>query len=284
MKLIDAVRLAFEVRPSWKYASNGTADINTRHAIRVLGEGLSIESIKPSTFTRLADALLKEGYASATCNKIMAALHTVLTEAHLEGVLSSVPSYRRLKEPPASKDVYEPTELDTLLEQALKLNKDGLLLHRTLLFLYLTGARRSELLNLKWNDCELDKNKLTFVDTKNGDDHTISIHPELKPVLLEMHRERIDDDKVFPWQSRNSLNNRMKKLKKITGLGSKRALHQIRHTTATRLVDEGVEIRAIQAVLNHRSIKTTLKYAKALDETKAKAINSLSLAYESGEP
>ena len=63
MKLIDAVRLAFEVRPSWKYASNSTADINTRHAIRVLGEGLSIESIKPSTFTQLADALLKEGYA-----------------------------------------------------------------------------------------------------------------------------------------------------------------------------------------------------------------------------
>ena len=143
---------------------------------------------------------------------------------------------------------------------------------------------RSELLNLKWNDCELDKNRLTFVDIKNGDDHTISIHPELKLVLLEMHRERIDDDKVFPCQSRSSLNNWIKKLKKITGLGSKRALHQIRHTTATRLVDEGVEIRAIQAVLNHRSIKTTLKYAKALDETKAKAINSLSLAYESGEP
>ena len=72
-------------------------------------------------------------------------------------MLSSVPSYRRLKEPPASKDVYEPAELDTLLEQALKLNRDGLLLHRTLLFLYLTGARRSELLNLKWNDCDIDR-------------------------------------------------------------------------------------------------------------------------------
>ena len=74
-----------------------------------------------------------------------------------------------------------------------------------------------------------------------------------------MHRERIDDDKVFPCQSRNSLNNRIKKLKKITGLGSKRALHQIRHTTATRYVDKGVEIRTIQAVFNHCSIKTTLK-------------------------
>jgi len=278
MKLLDAVRLAFDVRPSWKYASNKTADINTRHVMRVLGEGLSIETIKPSTFTQLADKLLKEGKAPATCNKVMAALHTVLSEAHLEGVLTSVPSYRRLKEPQASKDVYKHDELEVLLQQALRLNRDGLLLHRTLLFLYLTGARRSELLNLTWGDCELDLDRLTFVDTKNGDNHTIAIHPELKPVLLEMYKERIDDGKVFDWQSRNSLNNRMKTLKKITGLGSKRALHQIRHTTATRLVDEGVEIRAIQAVLNHRSIKTTLRYAKALDETKAKAINSLSIS------
>ena len=278
MKLLDAVRLAFEVRPSWKYATNSTADINSRHAMRVLGEGLNIQLIKPSTFTQLADKLLAEGKAPATCNKIMAALHTVLTEAHLEGALKTVPSYRRLKEPQASKDVYKKHELDSLLQQALKLNKDGLLLHRTIFFLYLTGARKSELLSLRWCDCELDSDRLTFVATKNGDDHTIGIHPDLKPVLLEMHKERIDDDKVFAWQSRDSLNNRMKKLQELTGIGSKRGLHQLRHTTATHLVDQGVEIRAIQAVLNHRSIKTTLKYAKAMDETKAKAIGALSLS------
>jgi len=278
MKLLDAVRLAFEVRPSWKYATNSTADINSRHAMRVLGEGLNIQLIKPSTFTQLTDKLLEEGKAPATCNKIMAALHTVLTEAHLEGALKTVPSYRRLKEPQASKDVYKKNELDSLLKQALKLNRDGLLLHRTILFLYLTGARKSELLSLRWCDCELDSDRLTFVGTKNGDDHTIGIHPDLKPVLLEMHKERIDDDKVFAWQSRDSLNNRMKKLQEVTGIGSKRGLHQLRHTTATHLVDQGVEIRAIQAVLNHRSIKTTLKYAKAMDETKAKAIGALSLS------
>ena len=115
MKLLDAVRLAFEVRPSWKYATNSTADINSRHAMRVLGEGLNIQLIKPSTFTQLADKLLAEGKAPATCNKIMAALHTVLTEAHLEGALKTVPSYRRLKEPQASKDVYKKNELDSLL-------------------------------------------------------------------------------------------------------------------------------------------------------------------------
>ena len=55
----------------------------------------------------------------------------------------------------------------------------------------------------------------------NGDDHTISIHSELKPVLLEMHSEPIDDDKVLPWHSSNSLNNQINKLKKVTGIGSK---------------------------------------------------------------
>ena len=58
--------------------------INTRHALRVLDKGLSIESIKYLTFTELADALLKEGYSSTTCNKIMAVLNTFLIEVYIE--------------------------------------------------------------------------------------------------------------------------------------------------------------------------------------------------------
>lgn len=278
MNLQECVDLTFSVRPSWIEGKGVlTNRINSNHFLRILGGELDISSIKPSTFTKLALALQEEGKAPGTINRILAALHTCLHEAHLEGELTAVPSYRRLKEPPARKDWYTKEEVSTLLEKSLEL-PDGLLLHRTIFFLYLTGARKGELLKLKWTDVDLFSEQLTFKDTKNGEHHTLTIHSQLVPVLEEMYEERLDDDElVFPWGSRDSLNRRFKLLQRLTGLGSNRGLHQIRHTTATHLVEAGVPLRSIQGLLNHKDITTTQKYAKVNDQAKANAIANLSL-------
>jgi integrase len=279
MNLQQCVDLTFTVRPSWIEGKGVlTNKINSNHFLRILGSDTDISTIKPSTFTKLALALQEEGKAAGTVNRILAALHTCLHEAHLEGELESVPSYRRLKEPPARREWYTKEEVQTLLAEALKLPRDGLLMHRTILFLYLSGARRGELLKLKWSDVDLEGEQMTFTDTKNGEHHTITIHSQLLPVIKEMHHYRTGDDElVFGWGSRDSLNRRFKTLQRMTGLGSNRGLHQIRHTCATHLVEAGVPIRSIQGLLNHKNIETTTKYAKVNDVAKANAIANLSL-------
>lgn len=52
-------------------------------------------------------------------------------------------------------------------------------------------------------------------------------------------------------------------------------VHALRHTFATRLVEQQVPLRIIQELLGHSSVTTTMRYAHALEEEKEKAINSM---------
>lgn len=287
----EAFELAFTTRPKWVNGDGRKTNIiNSNHVMRILGADTEITTIRPSTFAKLCAQLKTEGKAAGTQNRICACLRTALQEAHLEGELDHVPSYRQQKEPPARRDYYTMQEIRTMLAFAPTLD-DGVLLQRTILFFYLTGCRKSELLDLQWlgrdevgnvHECvRFDTNKIIFLDTKNGDHHIIDIHPELLPVLQEMYNERIDEGPVFAWNSRDILNRRMKKLCKKAGIDiaeegqSKRYIHAIRHTTATHLVEAGVPIRNIQGLLNHKQISTTTLYAKVNEIAKADAISNL---------
>ena len=287
----QAFDLAFTVRPKWIDGAGRETNIyNRNHTLRILGEDLPVTEVKPSTFAKLAAELRAEGKAAGTQNRVCACLRTALMEAHLEGHLDHVPSYRQQKEPPARREYYTMEQFRTMLAFCPTI-EDGELLQRSLLFFYLTGCRKSELLNLKWLgrdevgnlwECvNFETNKIAFLDTKNGDHHIIEIHPELLPIMQKMYEERVDEDSVFAWPSRDVLNRRMKKLLKKAGIDvgedgqAKRYIHAIRHTTATHLVEAGVPIRSIQGLLNHKQISTTTAYAKVNEKAKADAISNL---------
>ena len=274
MDLNHAVELCFQVRPGWSDGpSAATHRINTNHCLRILGKDLDISTIKPSTFTHLGKTIMEEGRTAATANRVLQSLHTVLHECHLEGELNSVPSYRRFKEPPSRREFYTKEQINELIEKAGEIEP---LLQDAIVFLYLTGCRKSELLKLNWEDVDLDTAFLTFRNTKNGTDHTIQMHDQLHKVLMKMS-EKNSEGYVFPFGSRDTLNRRMNRLKKLCPFASNRAIHQIRHTTATHLVEADVPIRAIQGLLNHSDIRTTTRYAKVTELAKQNAISKLSL-------
>ena len=278
--LKDAIELTFRVRPTWMTGKSvQTSRINTNHCLRLLGEELDIATIKPSTFTLLGTQLIEEGKSPATVNRIFAALGTCLKECHLENLLENVPSYRRMKEPPSRKDYYSQAELKTLLAVAPSMD-EGELLRDSILFIYLTGCRKAELVDLEWSDVDLENKTLTFRDTKNGEDHEMAIHKDLQSLLETLKENRIDE-RVFTWLNAAQFGYYMKKLCKKTGIGlredgkSSRTIHQLRHTCATDLVTAGVPIKSIQAVLNHKKIETTMKYAHDTAESIANAVNEI---------
>ena len=287
LTLQEAIDLCWETRSEWinsKRDGQTTIRCNIKNVLKYVPGETLIDTIKPSTFTKLGRAMQRDGFANGTCNRVMSLLSTVLRNAHLEDELDSVPSYKRLKEPPSMHDVYSQDEMLQLMEASLELKEDRVLMQRTLTFFWFTGVRKSELMRIKWRDetltgevidcVDFENNKLHFLDTKADLNHSISIHAELLPMLKEMHKERIDDDLVFKWHHRDTLNRRMNELKKITGLGGKRAIHQIRHSVASALVNQ-VELVVIQKLLGHKSFDTTLRYAKASEEMIDQAIESL---------
>ena len=64
--------------------------------------------------------------------------------------------------------------------------------------------------------------------------------------------------------------------------------HQLRHTLATRMINRGMSLEAIAALLGHRSMRMTLTYARISDRTVAeeyfRVTQAVEASYESGEP
>jgi len=130
------------------------------------------------------------------------------------------------------------------------------------LFFIYTGMRLSELLNLRWEDVDLGRGVIIIQaregwNPKDYEMREIPIHPELKPVI-----EKLKPGKgiIFPGNDVFSLNKRFKRLTRAAGVEDFR-VHDLRHTFASHLVMNGVDLVTVKELLGHAKIQTTLIYA-----------------------
>lgn len=116
-------------------------------------------------------------------------------------------------------------------------------------FCLLTGCRRSEALGVCWNDIDLSKNKIHIRGTKTeGSDRYIPIFPELKVLL-----ERIE----YKGDLRLFHHNKYYVTSKFKEFMPNHKLHDLRHTFATRCLENGVSMKCIQVWLGHTRLDTT---------------------------
>ena len=184
-----------------------------------------------------------------------------------------------------------------------------------------TGLRLGEILALKWTDINFKNNyidinkaiKSTYkIDSKgNREFQIIEQQPKTKnsvrtvPLnenlieLLQQHRKKqmidrdsnieiyFDNNLVFSTPVGNYLNesNVRKTFKKILKKCNLKELrfHDLRHTFATRLFENGVPPKTVQTILGHSDISTTLNiYTHVMKDTKDKAIDKLNFLFKLG--
>jgi len=137
-----------------------------------------------------------------------------------------------------------------------------------------TGMRRSELLNLNWDQVNLDQGFISILDTKNHERRDIPINQTVKTVLREMERQ---GDYVFCNGNGNAFTTIRKSFEtalKKSGIEDFR-FHDLRHTFASNLVMEGVDIMTVKELMGHKTLEMTLRYAHLAPNHKAKAVNIL---------
>ncbi len=163
-------------------------------------------------------------------------------------------------------------EINTLLFYASKI--DNPFIKPIIETLILTGGRKSEVLNLKWDDVDFNNMILTFVNTKSNRNRKIPISKSFCKVLKEMPRI---NDYLFP--SLKLKNRPFKnlmfywmKLKKQINLHDVR-IHDLRHTFASILVNQGVSLYEVQKLLGHSSISITQRYAHLSNESLKNAVD-----------
>lgn len=165
-------------------------------------------------------------------------------------------------------------------EIKLILNAHSNIKHKAMLSLiYSCGLRRSELINLKPNDIDSNRNIIIIRQSKGKKDR---IAP-LSPKILEMLREYYLGCKPKIWlfegqnagekYSEQSLQSVLKQALQKTGITKPVTLHWLRHSYATHLLESGTDLRYIQELLGHNSSKTTEIYThvstKSLQQIKS---------------
>jgi integrase/recombinase XerD len=139
--------------------------------------------------------------------------------------------------------------------------------HRTILSLiYSSGLRVSEAAKMNVNDIDFGR-KCIFIRCGKGKKDRMTILSEKIINLLRMYIEIIKPDKwLFPGQYPNThltvrtIQVVFTKSLKRAGILKNLGIHSLRHSFATHLLENGIDIRYIQKLLGHKSISTTEIY------------------------
>lgn len=149
--------------------------------------------------------------------------------------------------------------------------------------LFSTGIRVSELCNIKINDINLQSG-IIKIKGKGDKERIIQIcDNEVRKILkeyFELFSEQIKKTRYFLINrlnkkiSEQSIRLMIKKYQKISGIDKHITPHMFRHSFATLLLEEGVDVRYIQHMLGHSSISTTQIYTKVNMKQQKKILNS----------
>ena len=163
--------------------------------------------------------------------------------------------------------------------------------HKAILFTaYSAGLRVSEVVRLQIKDIDSDRMQIFVENAKGKKDRYVM----LSPILLDILRSYVKTYKPRPTTylfegyepgthlSSRSAQNIFFQAKRKAGLKKELSFHSLRHSFATHLLENGVDIKYIKDLLGHFSIHTTNRYLHVKRESLVNIISPLDAIYKSG--
>jgi integrase/recombinase XerD len=154
------------------------------------------------------------------------------------------------------------TEIDRIIE-SIENRKHKLLISLS----YGAGLRVSEAINLRIRDVNLDELTIHLKNAKGNKDR-ITIFPEkLKVDFHKFITLQHGNEYVFESERGGKLTERTaqlvfeKALKRVR-IEKEATFHSLRHSFATHLLENGVDVRYVQELLGHQNIRTTQLYTR----------------------
>ena len=238
-----------------------------------------------------------EGLSASSVKTIIGIIKNSLNYAVDCGVISQN-KIQRIKNPKSDEklvDAYslqEQRKLEAYIQNSGKGNYFGIII-----CLY-TGLRLGELLSLKWSDIDFEHSMLTinrtysvvknelgeykplFSSPKTFSSHRTIPLPSFILRKLKLLKKTSRSEYVLTTCHNTIINPRayQRTFEKLTIKANitKKNFHSLRHTFATRAIENGMDVKTLSEILGHKNPMTTLtRYAHSLFETKKKMINSL---------
>jgi integrase len=140
-----------------------------------------------------------------------------------------------------------------------------------------TGMRRGELLALRWLDVDLSNRRLYLRETKNGNLRVLVLN-ELAVRVLASLPQGAPAETVLPEVDPQRLTVYTRRLFAKLGIDDA-SFHSLRHTAASWLVMQGVDLYVVGQLLGHKTPRMTQRYAHLSPHYMAGAVGKLDSAF-----
>jgi integrase len=221
---------------------------------------------------------LQTGLSIASVNRELALLRSIFNFAKQEWIITRTPF--EMGEPLIC--LADETKRSRVLsrgeeERLLLALSDARRLHiRALVVAALDcGARKNELLTLRWSDVSIEEGVITFraLNTKTARARKVPVSDRLRAELQRIKNDSEPDSDALVFNP-CSLQKHFQAALLSAGIDNFR-WHDMRHSFASRLAHSGMSISELAALLGHSQIQTTLRYANPTTETLQKATDIL---------
>lgn len=203
-----------------------------------------------------------------TVQRELSTIRAILNKERREGRLVFVPPFPRIRKEPGRCRWLNVKEEQRLLAASAKH------LRPLIAFALDTGGRRSELLELDWQNVDIEQCRITFVKTKNGENRTIRLTTRAKTILEELGPKEFGPVFTYGGKAMKEVTSSFKRARNEAGLEDVR-FHDLRHTFASRLVQQGVSLYEAMHLTGHKSVSMIQRYAHLAPDFQEAAIASL---------
>lgn len=145
-----------------------------------------------------------------------------------------------------------------------------------------TGPRKSEVRMMKLADYDHQRGRVILDKTKNGDRRTVRLFGKARAMMAELYEQRKPGQIYFfpsPQDSRRPVDFRYSWELILEKAGIPNfCFHDLRHSAASYLADQGATLQDIKEILGHKTIQTTQKYVHLTEERTAGVIQKMNLS------
>lgn len=242
-----------------------------------------LDEINSDTIGEILKDMRDRGYATGTTNRVLILLRFIFNLARKWKIpgANENPTANLQTAPDVQRDRFLSAQEAQRLISAIKADENEVAAQAIMLLL-LTGARRNEVTQAKWEFVDWQAKTLKVPISKTGRPRSIALNARAIELLQIIPRK---SEYIFPspvtGRPSSSLHFPWTRIRRRAHLENLR-LHDLRHSYASFLVNGGVSLYVVQGLLGHTQPRTTQRYAHLSQDTLLNAAEVVSAALGDG--
>lgn len=271
-----------EVSPK-KASSTHRREIHQSKSLNFFN-GRQLKEITPTLAAQFREKRMAEVMPATVIKDLNMLSHIFSTAIREWGVevINPVSIIRKPKTPPGRLRFLTEVEINKLLEESKKSHRFNLF-HYILLQLH-TGMRPSEGASLTWGQVDIDGRVLDLQQTKTDPRRVPLTIPAIETLSALIPNENFSCSDYIFLPKNPKMTHRLRPnqyFRESFEAAVKRAgiknfhMHDLRHTAASHMIMNGIDLRTVADILGHKTISMTMRYTHLLDDHKLRAIDRI---------